>query len=528
LSGASELEIFLILALIAGLAVVAKWTRQPYPIVFLLGGIVLAFVPGMPVINLAPDLIFLVFLPPLIFGDAFVTDFRQFKRFIQPILLLATGLVVLTSVSVAFVAHWVIGLPLDVGFVLGAILSPTDTVATDAVAEETGMPRSLMTVLGGESLINDATGLVLYKFAVAAVMVGTFSFGSALGQFAYVAIVGIVVGLGGGLLGQRATRFLYDHNLTDDVISVTITLITPFLVYLAADRLGGSGVLAAAAAGMYLSQKGGGMYTPEARLVGRSVWNTLFFVFNGALFIILGLQLRSIFAELAIFPAATLAQYAAAVAGTVIVVRLAWAAVAALTRRFDQRTTEREGGMLPWSWAFILGWSGMRGIVSLAAALSIPEVVSGGSPFPARDLILFITFAVILVTLLGQGLTLPWFIRWFHVVDDESSEHPRAAAQVRVAEAALARLKELEGTFGTAAQWEVAGRLRFRFEETIEHYSVRADDSQHNLERELIRQTIDAERAALDDMRHAGEIADEVFRRMQYDIDLAESRLLLD
>lgn len=524
----NELNIFLILALIAVLAVVAKWTRQPYPIVFLLGGIGLAFVPGMPVIKLAPDLVFLVFLPPLIFGDAYVTDFRQFKRFIQPIVLLATGLVVLTSVSVAFVAHWVIGLPLDVGFVLGAILSPTDTVATDAVAEETGMPPQLLTVLSGESLINDATGLVLYKFAVAAVMIGTFSLGSAVGQFAYVAVVGIAVGLGGAMLGRRVTRFLFNHNLTDDVISVTITLITPFLVYLAADRLGGSGVLAAAAAGMYFSHSGGAMYTPEARLVARSVWNTMFFLFNGALFIMLGLQLRSIFAELAIFPATMLAQYAGAVAGTVIVVRLAWAAVAALTRRLDQRTAEREGGVLPWSWAFVLGWSGMRGIVSLAAALSIPDEVNGGAPFPARDLILFITFAVILVTLLGQGLTLPWFIRRLHVVEDESSEQPRAIAQVRVAEAALARLKELEGTFGTAAQWEVAGRLRFRIEETIEHFSTQTDDSLHNLERELIRQTIDAERAALNDMRHAGEIADEVFRRMQYDIDLAESRLLLD
>ncbi len=281
---------------------------------------------------------------------------------------------------------------------------------------------------------------------------------------------------------------------------------------------------------MYLSRQGGGMYTPEARLIGRSVWNTLFFVFNGALFIILGLQLRSIFAELAIFPAATLAQYAGAIAGTVIAVRLAWVAAAALTRRFDVRTVAREGGTLPWSWAFVLGWSGMRGIVSLAAALSIPEAVNGGSPFPARDLILFITFAVILVTLLGQGLTLPWFIRWFHVVDDDTGERPRAAAQMRVAEAALARLKELEDSFATAAQWEVAGRLRFRFEETIEHYSAVEGRrlASTDLERELIRQTIDAERAALNDMRHAGEIADEVFRRMQYDIDLAESRLLLD
>jgi monovalent cation/hydrogen antiporter len=528
LNGVSELTIFLILALIAVLAVVAKWTRQPYPIVFLLGGIALAFVPGMPAVKLAPDLVFLVFLPPLIFGDAFVTDFRQFMRFIQPIVLLATGLVVLTSVSVAFVAHWVIGLPLDVGFVLGAILSPTDTVATDAVAEETGMAPRLLTVLGGESLINDATGLVLYKFAVAAVMIGTFSLGSAVGQFGYVAIVGIAVGVGGGMLGQRVTRFLYNHNLTDDVISVTITLITPFLVYLAADRLGGSGVLAAAAGGMYLSRKGGGMYTPEARLVARSVWNTMFFLFNGALFIILGLQLRTIFAELAIFPAAMLAQYAGATAGTVIVVRLLWVAVAALTRRFDGRTAEREGGVLPWSWAFVLGWAGMRGIVSLAAALSIPDQVNGGAPFPARDLILFITFAVILVTLLGQGLTLPWFIRWFHVVDSDTGEQPLAMAQVRVAEAALARLHELEGSFGSSAQWEVAGRLRFRFEETIQHFTTQTDGSQHNVERDLIRQTIDAERAALDDMRHAGEISDEVFRRMQYDIDLAESRLPLD
>jgi monovalent cation/hydrogen antiporter len=520
----NELHMFLVLALIALLAVVAKWTRQPYPIVFLLGGIVLAFVPGMPVIKLAPDLVFLVFLPPLIFGDAYTTDWRQFKRFIEPITLLATGLVVATSVSVAFVAHWVIGLPLDVGFVLGAILSPTDTVATDAIAEETGMPRRLQTVLGGESLINDATGLVLYKFAIASVMIGTFSFGQGVAQFGYVAIVGLAVGIGGGMLGHRVTRFLFDHGLTDDVITVTITLVTPFLVYLAADRLGASGVLAAAAGGMYLSRKGGGMYTPEARLIGRGVWNTLFFVFNGALFIILGLQLRAIFAELAIFPAATLAQYAFAIAGTVIGVRLLWVFAGSALRRG-----------LPWSWAFVLGWSGMRGIVSLAAALSIPNLVMGGAPFPARDLILFITFAVILVTLLGQGLSLPWFIRHLGVVDAEAADASRLLARVRVAQAALGRLVELEDSFTSAAHWEVAGRLRAKYEETAQHFSARIDGSagddnvaQHELERRLIRETIDAERAALNDMRHAGEIGDEVFRRMQYDIDLAESRLLAD
>jgi Na+/H+ antiporter len=528
----SELNIFLILALIAVLAILAKATRQPYPIVFLVGGIALAFVPGVPTIQLAPELVFLVFLPPLIFGDAYVTDWRQFKRFVQPIAALATGLVVVTSISVAYVAHWVIGLPMDVGFVLGAILSPTDTIATDAIAEETGMPRQLMAVLGGESLINDATGLVLYKFAVAAVMIGTFSLGEALMQFVYVAVIGIAIGIGGGLLGYRITRFLFEHDLTDEVITVTITLITPFLVYLAADRVGASGVLAAATAGMVLGQKGGGMYTPQARIVGHSVWNTLFFVFNGALFIILGLQLRSIFAELAIFPAATLAQYALAIAATVIGVRFLWVFVARI-RFLLPGVVRREGPLPPPRYSFILAWSGMRGIVSLAAALSIPNEVMAGAPFPARDLILFITFAVILVTLLGQGLTLPWFVRTFKVVEGDESDTSGAAARVRISEAAMARITELESTFESTTEWEVAGRLRSRYESTATHYRIHvdgtdmeADQLAHDRERELVRAAISAERQALDDLRHAGEIDDALFRRMQYDIDLAESRLL--
>jgi CPA1 family monovalent cation:H+ antiporter len=531
----SELSIFLVLVLIAALAVVAKWSRQPYPIVFLLGGITLAFVPGMPTITLAPQLVFLVFLPPLIFGDGYVTDFRQFMRYLEPIALLATGLVVVTSVTVAYVAHWVIGLPLDVGFVLGAILSPTDTVATDAIAEETGMPKRLQIILGGESLINDATGLVLYKFAVAAVVVGTFSLGGALVQFAYVAIVGLGVGILGGIIGYRVTRFLFEHDLTDDVIAVTITLVTPFLVYLAADRIGASGVLAAAAGGMVLGRKGGGMYTPEARLVGRSVWNTLFFVFNGALFVLLGLQLRTIFQELAIFPALTLAQYGLTTALTVIVVRLVWVFVVSWLRRvIHTGSLAREGPRPPLSWTFVLGWSGMRGIVSLAAALAMPNQVAAGAPFPARDLILFVTFVVILVTLLGQGLSLPWLLRRLAVVDAGDADVGVALARVRVAEAALTRLNALETGFSTTVHWEIAGRLQAKFTDEVTHFrshvdgSVTDDDTAlHDIERELIHQALDAQRAALNDMRYGGEISDEVFRRMQYDIDLAETRLLV-
>jgi CPA1 family monovalent cation:H+ antiporter len=374
-------------------------------------------------------------------------------------------------------------------------------------------------------------GLVLYKFAVAAVMIGTFSLGGALLQFAYVAAVGIAVGIGGGLLSYKITRFLFEHDLTDDVITVTFTLVTPFLVYLAADRLGASGVLAAATAGMILGQKGGGMYTPDARIVGRSVWNTMFFVFNGALFIVLGLQLRSIFAELAIFPAATLAQYALAIAGTVIGVRFLWVFIARY-RGLLPDVKRREGPMAPFAYSFVLAWAGMRGIVSLAAALSIPNDVMAGAPFPARDLILFITFAVILVTLLGQGLTLPWFIRRFNVVETDAIDMTGAAARVRLSEAALERLTQLESTFDSTAQWEVAGRLRSKYQSQADHFRAHVDgvdegDRQmHEHERELVREAIAAERAVLDELRHAGEINDQLFRRMQYDIDLAESRLL--
>ena len=529
----TEILVFIILGLIALFGVVAKWLRAPYPIVFLVGGIVLAMIPGMPTVQLAPDLVFLVFLPPLIFGDGYVTDWRDFKRYIQPISLLATGLVVATSVTVAYVAHWLIGLPLAVGFVLGAILSPTDTVATDAIAEETNLPRRIEIILGGESLINDATGLVLYKFAVGAVIAGGFSFALAFGQFLYVAIVGIAIGLLGGEIINRSGRFLYDRGLTDDTVATVITLVSPYLVYLLADRVAASGVLAAAAGGIYLSRKGGGFYTADSRIIGRGVWNTMFFLFNGTLFIILGLQLRTILGELQIFPAATLAAYGGGIAVTVIVSRLVWVLIISRARRvFDKNIEQREGPTPPWSWTLILGWAGMRGIVSLAAALAIPQEVAPGVPFPARDLIQFITFVTILVTLIGQGLTLPLLIRAFNVHDPNLSDRELDTARLRVAEAGLRRLESLEPSFVSTAHWEIAGKLRSRYEEQMLHYRAHVDglgmdgDGQrHEITREMIRAVLTAERSRLAELRLRGEISDAIYRRMQYDIDLEESLL---
>jgi CPA1 family monovalent cation:H+ antiporter len=528
-----EILVFLILASIAILGVIAKWSKLPYPIVFLVGGIVLALIPGMPAVHLAPDLVFLVFLPPLIFGDGYVTDWREFKRFIRPISFLAIGLVLATSVTVAFVAHWLIGLPLAVGFVLGAILSPTDTVATDAIAEATDLPRRVEVVLGGESLVNDATGLVLYKFAVGAVVAGTFSFSLAFAQFLYVAIVGIVIGIAGGELLDRVSRTLFNHDLIDESLSTVITLVSPYLLYLAADRAGASGVLAAAAGGIYISRKGGGFHTADARIIGRGVWNTLFFVFNGALFVILGLQLRTLLGELQIFPWQTLALYGGGIAVTVIVSRLIWVMIIARSRPiFDKSIVEREGPTPPVSWTFILGWAGMRGIVSLAAALAIPQEVAPGVPFPARDLIQFITFVTILVTLIGQGLTLPIFIRAFNVHDPVESDVQLERARVRVAEAGLQRLERLEPSFVSTAHWEIAGKLRSRYEEQLIHYRAHVDgvgldgdEARHEISRTLMREVLTAERAALSDLRLHGDINDATYRRMQYDIDLEESLL---
>ncbi len=528
-----EILVFVILGFIAVFAVVAKWLRQPYPIVFLLGGIVLAMIPGMPTVQLAPDLVFLVFLPPLIFGDGYVTDWRDFKRYIQPISFLATGLVIATSVSVAYVAHWLIGLPLTVGFVLGAILSPTDTVATDAIAEATNLPRRIEIILGGESLVNDATGLVLYKFAVGAVVAGTFSFTLAFGQFLYVAIVGVAIGIIGGAVISRVGRWLFDTGLTDDTVSTVITLVSPYLVYLLADRVAASGVLAAAAGGIYVSRKGGGFYTAGSRIVGRSVWNTMFFLFNGALFIILGLQLRTILRELQIFPAATLAVYGGTIALTVIVSRLVWVAIISRARRwFDRDIERREGPTPPVSWTFILGWAGMRGIVSLAAALAIPETVAPGVPFPGRDLIQFITFVTILTTLIGQGLTLPIFIRMFNVHDANVSEQEIEMARLRVSEAGLRRLEVLEPSFVSPAHWEIAGKLRSRYEEQTIHYRAHVegtgmdgDELRHDITRGLVREVLTAERTMLDDLRRRGNVSDTIYRRLQYDIDLEESLL---
>ncbi|MGD0471776.1 MAG: Na+/H+ antiporter [Candidatus Velthaea sp.] len=518
-----------LLTAIVVLALAAKKIGVPYPVVFVIGGVLLGFIPGTPAIVLEPDLVFLLFLPPLIFGDGWTTDVRTFLRYKHPILWLAIGLVLFTSVCVAYAAYWLIGFPLALGFVLGAILSPTDAVATDAIAEELNLPRRLAAIVNGESLVNDASGLVIYAFAVAAVLTGTFSLGLALLQFVYVVVLGLAIGIGGGAILARVIMWIRRSGLSDELISVSISLVTPFALYESADVLHASGVLAALSGGMMLSRKSSQIFDADSRIAASAVWNLLFFTFNGAAFVLIGLQLRSLVGALTVYPPWTLAGWSLGIAAVVVLARYVWVfPVARLRRMIWPRIIEREGPAPPWQVLFILGTAGMRGVVSLAAALALPV------RFPYRDLILFIVFVVIVVTLVGQGLLMPVLIRRWNVVDtDDTLGRDIALARVRMAEAVRARMRELEATLTLPQEWEVIGRLGADYDQRIAHLTAHADGSvdidldasQHEIEGRFRREAYDAERRTLLELRRAGTIADEAYRRIEWQIDLAESRL---
>jgi CPA1 family monovalent cation:H+ antiporter len=420
--------------------------------------------------------------------------------------------------------------------VLGAILSPTDAVATEAIAEEVGMSRRLAAVINGESLVNDATGLVIYKFAVAAVVTGAFSLVAAVTQFVWVTVAGLALGVGIAWAIARLMIALRKQGLSDEVIAVAISLVTPFALYVPADALGASGVLAAMSGGIYLSRKSFDIFSADERLAVRSIWSFLFFVFNGGAFILIGLQLPTIMRTLRVeaYGLATILGWALAMSLVVIAVRFLWVfPVSRLRRALIPRLVAREGPAPRWSHMTVLAAAGMRGIVSLAAALALPEAVASGAPFPARDLVLFVTFVVILVTLVGEGLLLPVLIRALGVGETESDDDLIALARVRTAEAALERLCSLEQAFSSVAEWEIASVVRAEYEQRLTHErshldagaSGDGDAHVHRIERTLRMEVSTAERYALVQLRRHGAITDEVYRRIELDIDLTESRL---
>jgi CPA1 family monovalent cation:H+ antiporter len=529
MNGVVEIFVVLLLA-VAVLALLARKLNIPYPILFVIGGLLLGLLPGIPPVRLDPELVFLFFLPPLLFPAALFTSWRDFRANLRPISLLAIGLVLFTTVAVAYLAHYFMHLPLAAGFVLGAIISPPDAIAASAIAERLKIPRRIVTILEGESLVNDATALVAYRFAVIAVATGSFSFVNAGGQFVFVGLGGIAIGLMIGWLAQQ-----FHKRVNDAPIEITVSLLTPFVAYLLAERLGVSGVLAVVTAGLYLGRRMPELLTFKTRLQGGPVWEMVEFILNGFVFILIGLQLPEVLGALAgeNFPIERLFWDALLITFAVILIRILWVFPATYLPRLIFKKLCRRDPYPNWRHVSIVAWTGMRGVVSLAAALAIPLTTDGkpnGPPFPGRDLILFLTFIVILATLVVQGLSLPVLIRWLGVKDDGAMEQEERKARLKANQTALARLNEIAER--EPAKAEALQRVRLEYEDHIRQIEGTEPESagtplrlfSSEYER-LSLEALQVERGTILHLRDLDVINDEVLRRIQRDIDLAEARL---
>jgi NhaP-type Na+/H+ or K+/H+ antiporter len=540
-----QLEIILgLLVVVVALATLATRLKIPYPILLVLGGSALGFVPGLPPVELDPELVFLLFLPPLLYVSAIFTSWRDFRANVRAISLLAVGLVLMTTFVVAAVVHAVAGLPWAAAFVLGAIVSPTDAIAATTVAQRLGVPRRIVTILEGESLVNDATGIVAYRVAVAAVITGAFSIWEAGLQFVVGAAGGIAVGFAVGWLIVWARRHLSEDPSVQNIIS----LLTPFVAYLAAEELPHSlwerlhdligvpadlhfsGVLAVVTTGLYLGRKGPYIISSGTRLQGYATWELITFLLNGLIFILIGLQLRNVVARLDVYSADELIFYAVLVSLTVVLVRILWVFPATYAPRWVSRRLRERDPAPPWRSVTIVAWTGMRGVISLAAALALPFQASGGQ-FPDRDLIIFLTFCVILATLVVQGLSLPALIRALGLEDDRIGEKEETHGRIQVAEAALERLEELG-----AQDWvreDTQERVRGLYSYRRNRFASRFDGDPDGVEersadyQRLMVELLVAQRQRLISMRDEGSIGDEVMHRIEHDLDLEESRLEL-
>src|ERR1700722_4356262 len=453
-----------LLIVVAALAILAKKVALPYPVLLVIGGLALGFVPGLPEMELQPDVVFLFLLPPLLYPAAVFTSWRDFRANLRPILLLAIGLVLLTTAFVAIVTHALTGLPWPAAFVLGAIISPPDAVAATAITSRLRVPRTIVTVLDGESLVNDATALVAYRFGIAAMTSGTFSLSEATGRFLLVALGGTGIGLAVGWLASHVQR-----RLNDPPVQMTISLLTPFAAYIPAERLHISGVLAVVASGLFLGWRTPQILTARTRLNIYVFWEMTVFLLNGLVFVLIGLQLPRILHTLSGRSLKQLIWQGALISFAAIFIRIAWVFASTNLLRL---VTVTPGQRPPWQGTAIVAWTGMRGVVSLAAALGVPLTLSNGDPFPGRDYILFVTFCVILATLVLQGLTLPALIHRLGVVDDGLANIEERTARLKANEAAVAYLAEVDSQF----PHDMLERLRAEYDDRIRQLEVSTDE----------------------------------------------------
>jgi len=502
-------------------SVVLGWLSRragvPYPIALVAGGGVLSFIPGLPQLDIDPQFLLVLVLPPILYQAALLTSWRDFRANLRPIGLFAIGLVIVTTLAVGATLKFLIpGIPWAAAFVFGAIVSPPDAVAATAILSRLNMPRRIVVVLEGESLVNDASGLVLYKLAVAAVLTGTFSILGASAEFAVVSLGGIGIGMVGGL------AFIGLHRLIGDAFTeVLVSLSIPYTLYVLAESVHCSGVLAVVAAGLIR-----GRYTPvivsaEMRILARSVWNILVFMLNSLVFILIGMALSGVMGRLTGFSAAELATHAFSVTLVAILVRFAWVYTASFVPRWLSARLRAAEAAPQRGEVFIMSWCGMRGIVSLAAALALPLNVESGEPFPNRDLLIFLTFVVISVTLVLQGLTLTSLIRWLKLGTDPSAHEEHMRARVALGKAAVAAIDAVAAN--EQMPRDLVARVRAEFSDRIGAAMPHGEHS-FSFGRDLRLAAVRAERQELIRIWRAGEISDEILHHLEEELDYEEQR----
>ena len=526
MEGLHQLEIvILLLGVVLALTTIAQKIVIPYPILLVIGGLCLGMLPGLPPVILSPDLVFLVFLPPILWAAAYFTSWREFRDNLRPISLLAVGLVLATTAAIASVARMLLpGIGWAEAIALGAIVSPPDAVSATAIGRRLGIPRRVVTILEGESLVNDATALILYRAAVGAAVWGTFSLGEALLEFVFAAVVGVVIGILVSMVGRWALSMA-----RDSFTEIAITLLAPYVAWVLGELTHASAVLACVAGGLHVRQHFSAAVSPVTRLQGRAVWDLVIFILHGFIFILIGLQLGTLRQAIPAGQLGPLLTAAALISLTAILVRLGWVPLAALIPRWLSASLRARDPLPPWPNIFLIAWTGMRGIVTLAAALALPVMTAAGDPFPFRAEIILISFGVILATLVVQGLSLTPMIRALRVEADRGLEREEMLAREHAATVALERLDELSGE-----SWLVGNqveRLRVHYSRQLQRFAkgsaVDADCSMEAGEsfRRLRHETITAERLSLIAMRNDGTISDEVLHRLEHELDIEALRV---
>lgn len=519
------LTFLLVLTVLGVSATLAKKLELAPAIVFLIVGIVLAFLPGFPRIEMKPEGVLLLVLPPLIYSSGVSMSWREFKANLRPIGLLAIGCVIFTTVLVAAAAHWALGLPWSVGFVLGAIVSPPDVVAPLAIARRLKLPHRILVILEGEGLANDATALILYRFAVLAVSTGTFSFAPAAGTFVAIIIGEIVFGVAVGWLSLRLRQWAHDPR-----VEISLSLLTPYLAFWVPEHLGGSGVIATVVTGLYVSWNGPLLISSKTRLQGIFFWDFVIWLIEGVLFLMIGFQTRLLLEKSKALPISEILTAIAIVSVIVVAARFLWVFPGTyLTRLFSKRLSN--GDPLPsWRAIVVIGFTGIRGVVSLAVALALPLALPNGEDFPYRDLILFVTFGVIFVTVIGIGLTLPLVVNLLglsrhgqlEAIHEREAEIAARRSILAAARGSLDRIiKERNLTESLARFLEARHETRMRaLPEPAKEEGQFTPATQGAT---LVREIITIERKLLHKLLREGKITDETRRRIERDLDLEEA-----